>query len=530
MKQLILYDIKVNYKEKRDSYKDVVDFINSDICYDGTVCVLYGLRRTGKTTIMHQVMTDNADKFSSLFLEVTQSDTMEDVYSCLDNALKNGIRCVFIDEITNIPDFIEESALLADIYAKEGLRIVLAGTDSLSFVFAENNSLYDRTVHINTAYISFEEHCRVLGTNDLDDYICYGGFMRKGASAEDRIVYDYTTACRYLDDAVSGNISRSLRNLAKYSDCTELFDVSENEMKAVLKKMAEKYSGVLNETIVNEELAKTELSFPIKQDEFKEIEEMEIFRYLRANNPEIVKELAKEINSDTKIVHKFTEDMIARLENDLINLGFVSAVKKQEFCYSKNYGWRSLPVEREYYLIQPAIKYYHLKKALEFIETNEHYNSLSEKGKQFVSEKLDLKIKDDMTGQIVVFETSNVLSSEKYDVYKISFKDSDLEKSRGEYDMLIYDKTNDSYYAFEIKHTAEPSSEQCKNLLNKDFKEIIDRKYGKKENVCVLYNGKPFSSPQGVLYLNISDFLKEITHIRDVKETMENLQHAVIPY
>ena len=128
-----------------------------------------------------------------------------------------------------------------------------------------------------------------------------------------------------------------------------------------------------------------------------------------------------------------------------------------------------------------------------------------------------------MTEQIVVFETSNALPSEKYDVYKVSFKDSDLKESRGEYDMLIYDKMNDSYYAFEIKHTTEPNSEQCKNLLNKNFKEIVDRKYGKKENVCVLYNGKPFSSSQGVLYLNISDFLKEITHIRDIKETMKNL-------
>ena len=88
MKQFIASDISVNHKEKRDAYEDVVNFINSDVCYDGTVCVLYGLRKTGKTTLMKQVMADTADKFSSLFLETTQNDTMNDLYSCLDNALR----------------------------------------------------------------------------------------------------------------------------------------------------------------------------------------------------------------------------------------------------------------------------------------------------------------------------------------------------------------------------------------------------------------------------------------------------------
>lgn len=523
MKKLTLSDSDVNQKEKRDAYNAVLNFINSDRCYDGVVEVIYGLRRTGKTTIMEQIIANNSENLSFMFLEAEKSDTMEDVYLRLDEAVAEKVDCVFIDEITNIPDFIDESALLADIYAKEGLRIVLAGTDSLSFVFAENSSLYGRTENISTTYIPFEEHCRVLGTKDIDDYISYGGLMKKGAKREDHIVYDYQSACRYLDNAVAGNISRSLQNLARYANDTKLSAVTLPEMQAVLEKMVERYSGVLNPAIANEELKKIVLSFPTDRQDFKALEGVEIFQKLRANKSDIVKEFAKAINADTKIVHKFDDDMIERLENELIRLGFVSATNNQEFLYDENLEWRSSPVSKEYYLIQPAIKYYHLKKALEFVEANEHYNSLSEAGKRFVMDKLDSKIKGDMTEQIVVYETSKALPSDKFFVCKVSFADSDPSKSRGEYDMLIYDKDANSYFAFEIKHTSEAYSGQRNHLLNEKFRKIIDYKYGDKENVSVLYNGNPFVDTSGVTYLNISDFVKEIVRCKDARTAMQNL-------
>ena len=345
--------------------------------------------------------------------------------------------------------------------------------------------------------------------------------MKKGIEKEDRIVYDYQSACRYLDDAVSGNISRSIQNLAKYSNDTRLFSITLSEMRTVLEKMVERYSGVLNATIANEELKKIVLSFSTDRLDFDVLEGVEIFQKLKANRPDVVKECVKAINADTKIVHKFDDDMITRLENELIRLGFVSATNNQEFLYDENLGWRSSPVSKEYYLIQPAIKYYHLKKALEFVESNEHYNSLSESGKKFVMDKLDSKIKGDMTEQIVVYETSKALPLDKFFVCKVSFVDSDPKK--GKYDMLIYDKVANSYFAFEIKHTSEAYSEQRNHLLNEKFREIIDYKYGGKENVSVLYNGNPFVDSSGVVYLNISDFVKEIARCKDSKTAMQNL-------
>ena len=523
MRELTLFDFKIDKKEKRDAYDKVLDFIDSERCYDGTVCVLYGLRRTGKTTIMQQLIAENSDRLSFVFLEAEKKDTMNDVYNILEEAVENKVNCVFIDEITNIPDFVDDSALLADIYAKEGIRIVLAGTDSLSFIFAENSPLYGRVENISTTYIPFEEHCRVLGTKDMDDYISYGGLMKKGDKPSDHFVYDYQSACRYLDDAVSANISRSLQCLAKYANEDTLAKVTQEEMSTVIEKFVEKYSGVLDSELANEELKKVVLSFPTDRKDFRELEGVEIFKNLRANKPDIVREFAATINADTRIVHKFDDNMIAKLENHLIRLGFVSAINHQEFVYDEDMGWNSIPTYKEYYLIQPAIKYYHLKETLDFVETNKYYRNLSEAGKQFVMDKLDSKIKGDMTEQIVVYEMSKALPRNKYFVCKVSFSNSVPDNSAGEYDMLIYDKTKNSYYAFEIKHTTTANQEQCRHLLDEKFKEIIDYKYGDRENVCVLYNGTSFKAPTGVEYLNLSDFVKEVTHCKDMEMAIHNL-------
>ena len=50
-------------------------------------------------------------------------------------------RDIFIDEVTLMDDFIEGAALLSDIYAASGMKIVLSGTDSLGFWISKSNQL-----------------------------------------------------------------------------------------------------------------------------------------------------------------------------------------------------------------------------------------------------------------------------------------------------------------------------------------------------------------------------------------------------
>ena len=57
----------------------------------------------------------------------------------LDVLFKRGYKYVFIDEVTLMEDFIDTAAVLSDIYSQMGMKIVVSGTDSLGFAFADKD-------------------------------------------------------------------------------------------------------------------------------------------------------------------------------------------------------------------------------------------------------------------------------------------------------------------------------------------------------------------------------------------------------
>ena len=120
---------------KRDCFRQLQAYLNSE--ETDRVCLVFGLRRTGKTTMLGKL-------------------------------LDLGYEYVFIDEVTLMPDFIDSAALFSDIYAAQGMKIVLSGTDSLGFWFALHQELYDRAVTIHTSFIPFREHSRLLGIDSID--------------------------------------------------------------------------------------------------------------------------------------------------------------------------------------------------------------------------------------------------------------------------------------------------------------------------------------------------------------------------
>lgn len=116
----------------------------------------------------------------SAYIKAKGSDTMAAMNRDLGKLLDLGYEYVFIDEVTLMPDFIDSAALFSDIYAAQGMKIVLSGTDSLGFWFALHQELYDRAVTIHTTFIPFREHSRLLGIDSIDEYIRYGGTLRAG--------------------------------------------------------------------------------------------------------------------------------------------------------------------------------------------------------------------------------------------------------------------------------------------------------------------------------------------------------------
>jgi predicted AAA+ superfamily ATPase len=126
--------------KKRECFNTLHDYIYGE--NNDRVLILYGLRRTGKTTLIRQLIgempTDMQQK--TAFIQLSSRHSLANVNHDLKLLESLGFRYVFIDEVTLLNDFIEGAALFSDIFAAGGMKVVLSGTDSLGFFFLKTSS------------------------------------------------------------------------------------------------------------------------------------------------------------------------------------------------------------------------------------------------------------------------------------------------------------------------------------------------------------------------------------------------------
>ena len=224
--------------KKRDCYEKISSYLYGKPA--DKVCLVYGLRRTGKTTLLKQLILDmkEEDRKQTIYIKARVGETIADLNKDIKLAREKGIKFFLIDEITLLEDFIDNAALLSDVYAVQGLKFVLSGTDSLGFYFAESEELYDRAVTVHTTFIPYKEHARLLGITSIDEYIRYGGTLKAGEldfedaelNVEEASFRDDETARRYIDTAICKNIQHSLKCYQKgryFRHLRELYDANE---------------------------------------------------------------------------------------------------------------------------------------------------------------------------------------------------------------------------------------------------------------------------------------------------------------
>lgn len=457
-KEIDEFNIK-NLKE-RFAVKKIKNFIENDKNIFGKILVLYGLQRTGKTTMMEQVVKFYNKTKKCAFYEITTNDDMDSIKQCLFSEKLKGTEIICFDEITRAEDFIENSSMLPDIFAKENMKILVTGDDSLGFVLAEKTELFDRTERIRTTYISYVEYNQVLNKTDIDDYILHGGVMYSGECNYQ--IKDYETAKKYLDGAVAENIYRSINQ----DSCENpLKKFALNEIKIIIEKLVEFYC----ENIKTKDI----------QEEFK----------------------------NTSV----TDEIIKIIKQYLAEIDLLSSVKHKEFHYTESLEWEETPEKREIYFVQPAIKFFHLQKL----------NVISNAEKSFTSLNTDEKIKSLMLQEIILFDTTKDLPASRYYVCKISFFQED--KKVGNYDMLVYDKIDNKHWLFEIKNSIDNIENQENHLTNKVFNDVMEEKFGKCASKIILYKGISRLSNSNILYINISDFLLLTKKHKDITQVLNDV-------
>ena len=495
--------------KKRDCFGRIEKFLHGT---DRTrVCALYGLKRTGKTTLLLQTIAEmSEEEFSKCFYaKMNTENTMAQITRDLEKMFDNGYRYAFIDEITLMKDFIDSAALFSDIYSMMGMKIVLSGTDSLGFWFAHDNELYDRVRMIHTTFIPFREYSRLLGIDSIDEYIRYGGLLSQGeldfenedVIADDASFRDDESTRKYVDTAISRNIQHSLaccRYGHRFGPLRELYEADEltSAINRIVEDMNHRFLvSVLTRDFVSSDLGITAHNLKNERDLQKRTNILEAI-----DKKTVTEKLMKLLNIRNKAEQtvEITPSQAARIKEYLKGLDLIVE------CPVRN-AEMGLEKEERILFTQPGMRYCQAQAHVYSLMQDETFGQLTEDEKTFITDRILEEVRGRMLEDIVLLETMKALGR-NYDVFKYQF-------ATGEYDMLIYGRNERGCAAYEIKHSDKCVSEQSRHLRNENMLLLTTPRFGTLEGRYVLYLGENKDTEDGIAYRNAEQFLKALPEI-----------------
>lgn len=186
-------------KGPRHQLYALMEYLHTKGAANHHVCVMYGLRRTGKTTLILQavrrLLDEGVPQEKIGYFTGMKGDTFDDLY--LELEAHKELKYIFIDEIGFFEGFLQSGNYLYDTLVRlSGCKVVIAGTNLPALYVAGKRTLYDRCRMIRVPYLSFYEHCKfVLRTDNPDKaafmrYMQYGGLF---AEPEDIAEYVQTS-------------------------------------------------------------------------------------------------------------------------------------------------------------------------------------------------------------------------------------------------------------------------------------------------------------------------------------------------
>lgn len=490
--------------DKRDCYSVVHDYIYGRP--QDKVCLLYGLRRTGKTTIIRQLIREMSPKdfAATVYIKAGINDTMADINRTFKEFISHGFRFFFIDEMTLIRDFVDSASLISDVYAAQGLKIVLSGTDSLGFYFASHEELYDRAVMVHTTYIPFREYSRLLGINDIDAYIRYGGTLKAGEVRfgadigwDEASFRDDESTRRYVDTAICRNIQHSLacyeegghfRHLKKLYDAGELT----NAINRILQDMNHDFTvDVIEREFISRDLRSTAQMLRKSRNADERTDALDDL-----DTEAVIEGLKRvlEIREKDELVSEIRPDAVAEIREYLEALDLIEYVDIESSVGSDELAERVI-------FTQPGMRYCQAQTFVYLLMRDRGFKELSERDKMLIAEKILDDVRGIMLEDIVLLETKKKASPAKR-VFKMQFV-------VGEIDMVVYDTDSNTCELYEVKHSNVCVDEQWKNISDPDKRAIVTRRFGDIVGEHVLYKGETCTSADGRHYINVEQYLKE---------------------
>lgn len=482
---------------KRDCFSILQKFVTGS--YDGKICILYGLRRTGKTTLLFQMLSELPIE-KTAYIKVQTIDDMSRLTKDLKALFELGYRYVFIDEITLLSDFIDTAAVLSDVFSMMGMKIVVSGTDSLGFAMANRDELYDRSVTIHTSFISFREYARLLNIRSVDSYIEYGGTLKMENmsfddpdAAFDEVAFrDDESTRKYIDTAISRNIQHTLKNdhYGEYfNQLRELYE--KGELTNVINRIVQHMNHRFVLRVVEDEFKSHDFG-SAKELLLHDLPAEQATVLYDVNEKQILERLKAiiEVKEKSETTVPITQEHIDKVKKYLLMLDLIVNCPER---------YESGKQAEHIVFSQPGMRYAIAKALVYSLMQDAYFASISEADKAYITGKILDDVKGRMLEDIVLLEVRKAAPS-TMEAFKFKFD------AGGEFDMVIYDKAGQNCRIYEIKHSTEVNEKQTIHLRDAEKCQIVENRFGPISGKFVLYRGKD-TFAEGVQYLNVENFL-----------------------
>ena len=485
-----------NYK-KRSLYKNICDYVYGNV--RDRVFILYGLRRTGKTTLIRQVIAEMNDEnfLKTAFIQVGAGIGLSDINQDLKYLMNSGYKYVFIDEVTLIEDFIEGAALFSDIFAACGMKIVLSGTDSLGFFFSEDEQLYDRCIFLHTTFIPYREFEEVLGIKGIDEYICYGGTMSLGGVHynEKSTFANKKSVDEYVDSAIAKNIQHSLKCYQYGGHFRALYDLYEkNELTSAINRVVEDVNHRFTLDVLTKDFISHDLGISARnlRNDRKTSNDI-LDRVDKKEFTERLKNLLEIRNREEQKV-KISDEHRREIKEYLDALDLTVDIDIQTLPVGREKNYKTV-------FTQPGMRYSQAKELVQSLLEDGEFQELSIDERNAVIERILSDIKGRMMEDIVLLETK--IANPKKQVFQLQF-------AVGEFDMVVADNANATCEIYEVKHSKEQAKEQFRHLIDEEKLKNTEFRYGKITKRVVIYRGENTTLENGIEYRNVEDYLKSL--------------------
>ena len=495
--ELLDFVAPVKKLKKRECFCKLRDYVYGDST--DRVFILYGLRRTGKTTMIRQLIGEMSEEMleKTAFIQMNATMDLAKINIDLKQLSKQGYRYVFMDEVTLMDDFVDGAALFSDVYATSGMKIVLSGTDSLGFIFSEDRELYDRCFILHTTFISYREFETVLGIGGIDEYIRYGGTMSLGGVNYNHSGMTFATkesTDDYVDSAIARNIQHSLKNYQQgdhFRNLSELYEA--NELTGAINRIVED---------MNHRFTLAVLTRDFKSGDFR----------LSAKN------LLRDRQAPNDVLYRVDEEMITARLKELLEirnkpeqtvtirdahrreikeyLDFLDLTVDLDVVYLPDLSRN----EKHTAISQPGMRYAQAEALIQTLMKDSVFQMLSLAERNRVTQRIMSDIQGRMLEDIILLETK--MAYPRWEVFKLVF-------ARGEFDMVVFDPEKGCCSIYEIKHSTEAVEEQYKHLVDPEKCQQTEFRFGTIIGKYVIYRGQP-QEINGIRYLNVEEYLKSL--------------------